>query len=278
MGALGLKVAVIPHYDNAEGGHYDTRYCYLGERRLAGMERELPAGTAVLGVDEHTAVLIDVRTSDIEVRGRGGVTVRRARHSVILPSGARLTVAELRSLVQGVRRASGTGAGRAAGGSAGGGNGARGNGDGPGADALPERQPLPVPEVLPLPEVMANAEREFAAAAGDREAAAMAGVILELETAIKLWEADTDEDQGTEQGRALLRSLISRLGQVAQTGLADPRDRLQAAVEPLVALRDTLRVEGNFAAADAIRQALSAAALDLSDTPDGSRWQPAETV
>jgi cysteinyl-tRNA synthetase len=125
---------------------------------------------------------------------------------------------------------------------------------------------------------MTNAEREFAAAAGDRDAAAMAGVILELETAIKLWEADTDEDQGTEQGRALLRSLISRLGQVAQTGLADPRDRLQAAVEPLVALRDTLRVEGNFAAADAIRQALSAAALDLSDTPDGSRWQPAKTV
>jgi cysteinyl-tRNA synthetase len=125
---------------------------------------------------------------------------------------------------------------------------------------------------------MTNAEREFAAAAGDRDAAAMAGVILELETAIKQWEADTDEDQGTEQARALLRSLIGRLGQAAQTGLADPRDRLQSAVEPLVALRNTLRVEGNFAAADAIRQALSAAALDLSDTPAGSRWQPAETV
>ena len=99
---------------------------------------------------------------------------------------------------------------------------------------------------------MTNAEREFAAAAGDRDAAAMAGVILELETSIKQWEADTDEDQGTEQARALLRSLIGRLGQ-AQTGLADPRDRLQPAVEP-------------------------PAALDLSDTPDGSRWQPAETV
>ena len=30
LGTLGLKVAVIPHYDNAEGGRYDTRYCYLG--------------------------------------------------------------------------------------------------------------------------------------------------------------------------------------------------------------------------------------------------------
>ena len=125
---------------------------------------------------------------------------------------------------------------------------------------------------------MANAEREFARAARDRDAAAMVGVILELETAIKQWEADTDEDQGTDQARALLRRLIGRLGRAAQDGLTDPRDRLRPAVEPLLALRTALRGEGNFAAADAIRQALSAAALDLSDTPDGTRWQPAETV
>ena len=27
LGLLGLTVAVIPHYDNAEGGRYDTRHC-----------------------------------------------------------------------------------------------------------------------------------------------------------------------------------------------------------------------------------------------------------
>jgi hypothetical protein len=275
-GALGLKAAVIPHYDNAEGGHYDTRYCYLGERRLAAMERELEAGTAILGVDEHTAVLIDLKTSDVEIRGRGGLTVRRAGHSVIVPSGARLTVAELRGLVHGVPRAPGDGArgdGMRGDGMRGdGGCGDGGCGDGRGADGASARQPLP------LPEVMTNAEREFSAAAGGRDAAAMVRAILGLETAIKLWEADTDEDQGTEQARALLCSLIGLLGQAAQSGLADPRDRLRPAVEPLVALRNTLRDEGNFAAADTIRQALSAAALDLSDTPDGTRWQPAETV
>ena len=270
-GALGLKAAVIPHYDNAEGGHYDTRYCYLGERRLAAMERELEAGTAILGVDEHTAVLIDLKTSDVEIRGRGGLTVRRAGHSVIVPSGARLTVAELRGLVHGVPRAPGDGA-RGDGMRGDGGCGDGGCGDGRGADGASARQPLP------LPEVMTNAEREFSAAAGGRDAAAMVRAILGLETAIKLWEADTDEDQGTEQARALLCSLIGLLGQAAQSGLADPRDRLRPAVEPLVALRNTLRDEGNFAAADTIRQALSAAALDLSDTPDGTRWQPAETV
>jgi hypothetical protein len=260
LGALGLNVALIPHYDNAEGGRYDTRHCYLGERRLAVMERDLPTDAAVLGVDEHTAMLIDLRTDGIEIRGRGGVTVRRSGDSVVLPSGTRLSGAELRDLVQGIRSATAGGASREPGlAEAGGGFGAGGG-----------------EEPLPLPEIMAAAERRFGTAAGDRDADAMVGVILELEAAITQWEADTDEDQGSEQARALLRGLIGRLGRAAQDGLADPRDRLRPAVEPLLALRATLRGAGNFDAADAIREALAGAGLDISDTPDGTRWEPAE--
>jgi hypothetical protein len=276
LGLLGLTVAVIPHYDNAEGGRHDTRHCYLGERRLAAMERELPADAAVLGVDEHTAMLIDLQTEGIEVRGRGGVTIRRAGDGVVLPSGSRLAVAELRDLVRGIRRATGTGPGAAGPADSPGNSRARGDagsgGAGPAAGPAVDAEQA----ALPLPEIMAAAERRFGAAAGDRDAGAMAGVILELDTAIGQWEADTDEDQGTEQARALLRSLIGRLGQAAQDGLADPRDRLRPAVEPLLALRTALRGEGNFAAADAIREALAAAGLDVSDTPEGTRWQPTE--
>jgi hypothetical protein len=266
LGTFGLKVAVIPHYDNTEGGHYDTRHCYLGARRLAVMERELPADAAVLGVDEHTAVLIDVRGGDIEIRGRGAVTVRRAGHSTILPSGTSMSLAELRALVLGVRP---TGRQRTV--------EALGATDvvgvaGDGVALGGEGSAVPVP----LPEVIRGAEREFGVAAGARNAGAMAEVILELEAAIKLWEADTDEDQGTEQARTLLRGLIGRLGRAAQDGLADPRDRLRPAVNPLLALRDTLRGEGNFAAADAIREALAAAGLDVRDTPDGPVWRPGE--
>ena len=286
LGPLGLPVAVIPHYDNAEGGRYDTRHCYLGERRLAVMERDLPGEAAVLGVDEHTAVLIDLRTEDIEIRGRGGLTVRRSSGSVVLPSGTRLSIAELRDLVRGVRPAKGED-GRARGGTDGQARGgtdgqARGGtdgrargGTGGGSDRAARDADM---LALPLPEIMAAAERRFGAAAADRDSEAMVGVILELETAITQWEADTDEDQGTEQARALLRSLIGRLGRAARDGLADPRDRLRPVVEPLIALRTALRGEGNFAAADAIREALAASGLDVSDTPDGPRWQPTETV
>jgi len=269
LGSFGLTVALIPHYDNAEGGRYDTRYCYLGERRLAAMERSLPADAAVLGVDEHTAVLIDLRTGDVEIRGRGGMTVRRSGHSVVLPAGTRLPLAELRELVQGVRRAAGGGdaqevtEGRGPADPGGGDGTAAGDGNG---------------EMLPLPEIMAAAEQRFEAAAGTRDADAMVGVILELETAIGQWEADMDEDQGTEQARALLRGLVGRLGRAAQDGLTDPRERLRPAVEPLLELRAALRGTGNFAAADAIREALTGAGFDVSDTPEGTRWQPTATA
>jgi hypothetical protein len=267
LGPLGLTVALIPHYDNAEGGRYDTRHCYLGERRLAVMERDLPADAAVLGVDEHTAVLIDLRTSDVEIRGRGGVTVRRSGHSVVLPAGTRLSMAELRDLVHGIRRRADDGRGRAGDEDAPGGGGAAAAGEG---------ETLNPP--LPLPELMAAAERRFVAAADTRDAGAMVGAILELETAIGQWEADMDEDQGTEQARALLRSLVGRLGRAAQDGLTDPRDRLRPAVEPLLELRARLRGAGNFAAADTIREALTAAGFDVSDTPEGTRWQPTGTA
>jgi hypothetical protein len=259
LGALGLSVALIPHYDNTEGRHYDSRHCYLGERRLALMERDLPADAAVLGVDEHTAMLIDLRAGQVEIRGRGGVTVRRSGHSVVLPAGTRLPMADVRDLVQGIRRAAG-------------GEDAPARTRGPGEPAGGED--AGAGEMLPLPEIMAAAERRFGVAAGSRDADAMVGVILELETAIGQWEADMDEDQGTEQARALLRSLVGRLGRAAGDGLADPRDRLRPAVEPLLELRAALRDAGNFAAADAIRRALSAAGLDVGDTPEGTRWQP----
>jgi cyanophycinase-like exopeptidase len=67
----GLKAAVIPHFDNAEGGTHDTRFCYMGERRLSLLEEQLPADTFILGIDEHTGVRIDLDEQRAHVFGRG---------------------------------------------------------------------------------------------------------------------------------------------------------------------------------------------------------------
>jgi hypothetical protein len=217
-------------------------------------------------------MLIDLRTNGIEIRGRGSVTVRRADGSTILPAGTSMSVADLRGLVLGAKPPDRDGRAQSARVGTDVGTGAEvATGQAAGAQLAPVSP-------APLPEVMAEAERGFGVAAGARDAAAMVAVILALETAIKQWEADTDEDQGTDQGRALLRSLIGRLGRTAQDGLTDPRDRLRPAVEPLIALRNTLRAQRNFAAADTLRHALTVAGLDLSDTPGDTRWETAETV
>ncbi len=95
-GTLGLRCVVLPHYDNAEGQNYDTRYCYLGEPRLEALEAQLPLGVATLGIDEHTAVVIDLATDTLTVRGRAGAHWRLAGDVRTLPAGSSLALTELR--------------------------------------------------------------------------------------------------------------------------------------------------------------------------------------
>ena len=83
--ATGLRAAVVPHYDNAEGGNHDTRFCYMGERRLRILEAQLPADTFILGVDSHTALVLDLDRGTATVSGLGGVTVRVDGRSRGLP-------------------------------------------------------------------------------------------------------------------------------------------------------------------------------------------------
>jgi hypothetical protein len=91
---LGWRCAVIPHYDNQEGGTHDTRFCYMGGRRLAAIESELVGGF-ILGIDEHTALILDLDERAVSVAGRGGVTLRVAGVQDLLAPGSRMSIAEL---------------------------------------------------------------------------------------------------------------------------------------------------------------------------------------
>lgn len=91
----GLKAAVIPHFDNAEGHTHDTRYCYMGERRLRILEQQLPNETFILGIDEHTGAAFDLDTRQVHVFGRGVLTVRRGDHTWTLPAGQSTTFEQI---------------------------------------------------------------------------------------------------------------------------------------------------------------------------------------
>ena len=93
--ATGMSAAVIPHFDNAEGGTHDTRYCYMGERRLAALEHLLPADTFVLGIDEHTAVDFDLDARVAHVLGRGSMTIRMGAREWKVPTGSAVTFDEI---------------------------------------------------------------------------------------------------------------------------------------------------------------------------------------
>lgn len=74
LGRLGLRVSVVPHFDNAEGGTHDTSCCWIGRRRLEVLRAAAP-DLPLLGIDEHTALVVDPDGFRATVHGVGGVHV-----------------------------------------------------------------------------------------------------------------------------------------------------------------------------------------------------------
>lgn len=95
LGAFGLHIAVVPHWNNAEGGTHDTEYCYMGAARFAQLERDLRAGVVILGVDEYTAVILDLERREASVMGAGNATVRYHAREQQHTSGTTFSLDEL---------------------------------------------------------------------------------------------------------------------------------------------------------------------------------------
>jgi cyanophycinase-like exopeptidase len=261
LSGLGLPVAVIPHYDNAEGGHHDTRYCYLGERRLSLIEPDLPDGAWILGVDEHTALVLDLDSLTATVEGNGTVTVRSDGCSEVLEAGAVVAVEDLRpgTTHRGARGDPAPATARRGSGSGQAERAAAGPGDaGAGAIGL-----------------LADADRlsqEFDDAVRARDSDRAVAAILDLDQALVDWSADTLQSDERDRARGSLRRMVARLGEVAAVGLRDPREVVAPYVDAVVAGRDAAREAGRFDLADRLRDALLGAGLEVRDTPSGTEW------
>lgn len=96
MTDLGLPCVVVPHWNNAEGGTHDTSRCYIGEERLSHLEEQLDVG--IIGVDEHTAAVIDFEASTLRCEGLGTVTLRAERVHRI-EAGSTISLDEARSIL-----------------------------------------------------------------------------------------------------------------------------------------------------------------------------------
>jgi cyanophycinase-like exopeptidase len=242
-----LRAAVIPHYDNAEGGTHDTRYSYLGERRLVQMEEQLPADVFILGVDEHTACILDLDADTATVTGLGAVTIRRHGHSTRVESGSTVPLQQWREAAEA---------------------------DAPGFVDVPA--PLGSTNVQraasPFIDSVTACERQFAEAldAGDARGAVKA--VLDLDDLMAEWAHETFSTDEADRARAALRSMVTRLGEAADSGLRDPRQVIGPFVQALLEARERARADKRFDEADAIRDRLTAAGIEIRDAPAGTDW------
>ena len=248
LGEIGLNVAVIPHYDNAEGGHHDTRFCYLGEHRLAMLEEQLPADAHVIGVDEHTGVILDLDSNTATVIGNSTITVRIKGRSTIHNSGDVISIDALRDPATGATNIP--------------------------IQVTPPNtlQAEPEKDSTSLANDTQNAERSFNEAMSAGDAAGAARAVLELESAIHAWSADTLQGEEMDNAHAALRSMIVRLGDAAIGGLADPRDALDPIMNVLLELRSAVRTDKRYDLSDLIRDRLAAVKIEVRDTPQGVEW------
>ena len=96
LATYGLEPTFIPHWNNNEGGEeLDTRYCFMGQERFDRLREMLPPQATLVGIDEHTALMIDMAQGQCWVRGRGQVTIWRGSEQEIFASGATFALEKL---------------------------------------------------------------------------------------------------------------------------------------------------------------------------------------
>ncbi|HSV93150.1 MAG TPA: hypothetical protein VLH81_08735, partial [Desulfobacterales bacterium] len=245
LGRFGLRLAAVPHWNNAEGGNHDTRFCFMGEPRFSVLESMLPPDTGVLGIDEHTACIIDLGRGEVRIRGVGRVTLRRQGAEAVFGPGDVVPLAAL-------------------------------SGDAPGGTR-------PVPPA-PLPEAPAepgSAQDSFWAEVRDLESGfqdgqgagdggRMAAAILELDRLV--WKAarDPDTEAAVSHARELLREWVVTLGAALSSGPSE--HSLRPIMEELLRWRGDLRREERWREADALRDCLQRAQVIVEDSADGTCW------
>ena len=253
LASIGINAALIPHYDNTEGANHDTRFCYLGEARLQMFESLLDSDTYVLGVDEHTGLIIDIDAQTATVVGNSNVTIRLRSESFVYPTGSVIPLSLLQSpfsLLTGSGEVSSSHSVAT-------------------VPIAPSAQPT---QANSLDAALAESIKQFDQAMQQRDALAAVRAVLALEQAMQDWSIDTLQSDVLVRARSALRSMISQLGDAAIGGVRDPREVVSPFVEAMLSVRATVRAEKRFDLSDIIRDVFASLSIEVRDTPAGVEW------
>ena len=247
---FGFDLVIVPHWNNAEGGTHDTRYCFMGRTRFLQLEALLPPDVAILGLDEHTACIIDLNKQTVNVRGIGRVVLRRSKKEVVFKKGDRIPIDLLRGK--------------------------------PVQDHCQPTAPAPVDDDIASAQAQTaepsfwdrihELESEFQVGIQQHEPTVITTALLELDR--NIWQAQRhlENEETISQAREILRDSIVQLGTRLAALPPSQRDCLAPLVRGLLAVRDRFRQDRQWEAADAIRDALARAGIVVEDAQDQSRW------
>lgn len=253
LASIGINAAVIPHYDNNEGANHDTRFCYLGEARLRMFESLLDADTYVLGVDEHTGLVIDLDAATASVVGNSNVTIRLRSESFVYPTGSVIPLSLLQSPFSLLTESGEVSSSQS-------------------IATTPVAATAPAPQANSLDAALAELTHQFEQAMKERDALAAVRAVLALEQAMQDWSIDTLQSDVLVRSRSALRSMISQLGDAAIGGVRDPREVAAPFVEAMLSVRATVRAEKRFDLSDVIRDVFASLNIEVRDTPTGVEW------
>ena len=235
----------------------------MGERRLRMLERQLPPGTFILGVDSHTALVLDLDRRTAAVSGLGGVTVRVDGRGTVFPSGSEVGIDVLVEVARELAAGEPVEIGWE---------------PGPGGGRRPDLAGGHAPRgAEPLRDEMAELEGAFIAALGHHDSRAAVAALLDLDSAIDGRVRAGEDSPDLDNARSTFRALIVRLGETAGTGGADPRSTIDPFVQALIALRARARDARDWPTADLIREQLTGAGVEVRDDAEGTSWVLAGT-
>ncbi|MCK7471473.1 MAG: hypothetical protein MZU95_12405 [Desulfomicrobium escambiense] len=103
-----------------------------------------------------------------------------------------------------------------------------------------------------------------------------ANAILAMDSAIWKAQHDGDHPDAISPARELLRELVVLFGTRLAASASMCRDCLSPLVDELLSLRASFRERSLWAEADALRDCLKRARIEVDDTPEGSRWRMGE--
>jgi cyanophycinase-like exopeptidase len=245
---FGLNLVVVPHWNNAEGGTHDTRFCYMGEPRFKKLEALLPGDATIIGIDEHTACIIDLNAQHIDIQGIGNLTIRKKGREKKFGKKDRIP---FEALVKEIDQKDWT---------------LQDLNDTDQADTLEMSE-------ASLTNKINKIKTSFRDGLVNHDQKETTNALLELDSII--WEAqkNLEDEERISEAREIFRDFIVLLGAELEVSPHHLREYLSPLVEQMLQLRARFRNEKKWSEADLIRDILHQSNIQVEDTKDGVRWQ-----